>query len=208
LGRASLSCPAQSPPDAGFVCLPDSAKAVRGPAGECSIAQEREDRRNEQITASRVRVIGADGEMVGIMMTRDAVAKAVDLELDLVEVSPNADPPVCKIMDYGKYLYQKDKAQHAAKRKQKQIEVKEVKFRPTTEEADYQTKLRNMTRFLEEGDKVKVTIRYRGREMAHQELGMKVMDRVKADLVELAVVEQHPKMEGRQAVMVLGAKKH
>jgi translation initiation factor IF-3 len=183
-------------------------RAVRRPAGECSIAQEREDRRNEQITASRVRVIGADGEMIGIMMTRDAVAKAADLELDLVEVSPNADPPVCKIMDYGKYLYQKDKAQHAARRKQKQIEVKEVKFRPTTEEADYQTKLRNMTRFLEEGDKVKVTIRYRGREMAHQELGMKVMDRVKADLVELAVVEQHPKMEGRQAVMVLGAKKH
>jgi translation initiation factor IF-3 len=183
-------------------------RAVRESAGECSIAQEREDRRNEQITAGRVRVIGADGEMIGIMMTRDAVAKAVDLELDLVEVSPNADPPVCKIMDYGKYLYQKDKAQHAAKRKQKQIEVKEVKFRPTTEEADYQTKLRNMTRFLEEGDKVKVTIRYRGREMAHQELGMKVMDRVKADLVELAVVEQHPKMEGRQAVMVLGAKKH
>jgi translation initiation factor IF-3 len=191
-----------------FVCPIRRARAVREPAGDCSIAQEREDRRNEQITAGRVRVIGADGEMIGIMMTRDAVAKAMELELDLVEVSPNADPPVCKIMDYGKYLYQKDKAQHAARRKQKQIEVKEVKFRPTTEEADYQTKLRNMTRFLEEGDKVKVTIRYRGREMAHQELGMRVMDRVKADLVELAVVEQHPKMEGRQAVMVLGAKKH
>lgn len=156
----------------------------------------------------RVRVIGADGSQVGVMMTRDAIAKAQESELDLVEVSPNADPPVCKIMDYGKYIYQKDKAQHAAKRKQKQIEIKEVKFRPTTEEADYQTKLRNMTRFLEEGDKVKVTIRYRGREMAHQELGMKVMDRVKTDLVELAIVEQHPKMEGRQAVMVLGAKKH
>ena len=110
-------------------------------------------------------------------------------------------------MDYGKYLYQKDKAQHAAKKKQKQIEVKEVKFRPTTEEADYQTKLRNMTRFLEEGDKVKVTIRYRGREMAHQELGMRVMERVKGDLDELAAVEQHPKMEGRQAVMVLSARK-
>ncbi len=195
--------------EAGFACLSLSpSRTAQEFAGDCSIAQEREDRRNEQITAGRVRVIGADGEMIGIMMTRDAIAKAADAELDLVEVSPNADPPVCKIMDYGKYLYQKDKAQHAAKRKQKQIEVKEVKFRPTTEEADYQTKLRNMTRFLEEGDKVKVTIRYRGREMAHQELGMKVMDRVKADLVELAVVEQHPKMEGRQAVMVLGAKKH
>ncbi|HEX4871461.1 MAG TPA: translation initiation factor IF-3 [Nevskiaceae bacterium] len=171
------------------------------------MAQEREDRRNEQITAFKVRVIGADGEQIGVMMTRDAIAKAADLELDLVEVSPNADPPVCKIMDYGKYIYQKDKAQHAAKRKQKQIEIKEIKFRPTTEEADYQTKLRFMRGFLEEGDKVKVTIRYRGREMAHQELGMRVMDRVKADLAELGVVEQHPKMEGRQAVMVIAAKK-
>lgn len=140
-------------------------------------------------------------------MTRDAIEKAVELDLDLVEVSPNADPPVCKIMDYGKYIYQKDKAQHAAKKKQKHIEVKEVKFRPTTEEADYQTKMRNMTRFLEDGDKVKVTIRYRGREMAHQELGMKVMERVKGDLDELAVVEQHPRMEGRQAVMILAARK-
>jgi translation initiation factor IF-3 len=200
--------PGPKPAGSGLCLSARCPKAVREPAGDCSIAQEREDRRNDQITAGRVRVIGAEGEMIGIMMTRDAVAKAAEMELDLVEVSPNADPPVCKIMDYGKYLYQKDKAQHAAKRKQKQIEVKEVKFRPTTEEADYQTKLRNMTRFLEEGDKVKVTIRYRGREMAHQELGMKVMDRVKADLVELAVVEQHPKMEGRQAVMVLGAKKH
>lgn len=156
---------------------------------------------------TRIRVIDENGEMIGVMMTRDAIEKASELDLDLVEVSPNADPPVCKIMDYGKYIYQKDKAQHAAKKKQKHIEVKEVKFRPTTEEADYQTKLRNMTRFLEEGDKVKVTIRYRGREMAHQELGMKVMDRVKGDLDELAVVEQHPRMEGRQAVMILAARK-
>lgn len=155
----------------------------------------------------RVRVIGEDGTQIGIMMTRDAIAKAEEAGLELVEISPNADPPVCKIMDYGKFVYQRDKAQHAAKRKQKQVEVKEIKFRPTTEDADYQTKLRFMKAFLEEGDKVKVTIRYRGREMAHQELGIRVMDRVKADLVELAVVEQHPKMEGRQAVMVLGAKK-
>jgi translation initiation factor IF-3 len=152
-------------------------------------------------------VIGADGEQVGIMLTRDAIAKAEADGLDLVEVSPNAEPPVCKIMDYGKYLYAKDKAAHAAKRKQKQIQVKEVKFRPTTEEGDYQTKLRNITRFLEEGDKVKVTIRFRGREMAHAELGMEVMSRLKTELDALAMVEQHPKMEGRQSVMVIAPRK-
>jgi translation initiation factor IF-3 len=141
------------------------------------------------------------------MLTRDAIAKAEADGLDLVEVSPNAEPPVCKIMDYGKYLYAKDKAAHAAKRKQKQIQVKEVKFRPTTEEGDYQTKLRNITRFLEEGDKVKVTIRFRGREMAHAELGLEVMNRLKTELDELALVEQHPKMEGRQSVMVISPRK-
>ena len=143
----------------------------------------------------RVRVISAEGEQIGVMLTRDAIAKAEAEGLDLVEVSPNAEPPVCKIMDYGKYLYAKDKAAHAAKRKQKQIQVKEVKFRPTTEEADYQTKLRNITRFMEEGDKVKITIRFRGREMAH------------ADLDALALIEQHPKMEGRQSVMVMSPRK-
>ncbi len=141
------------------------------------------------------------------MLTRDAIAKAEADGLDLVEVSPNAEPPVCKIMDYGKYLYAKDKAAHAAKRKQKQIQVKEVKFRPATEEGDYQTKLRNITRFLEEGDKVKVTIRFRGREMAHSELGMEVMNRLKTELDALALVEQHPKMEGRQSVMVIAPRK-
>ncbi|EIT68349.1 hypothetical protein WQQ_35440 [Hydrocarboniphaga effusa AP103] len=141
------------------------------------------------------------------MLTRDAIARAEELGMDLVEVSPNADPPVCKIMDYGKYIYQKDKAQHAAKKKQKQIQVKEIKFRPTTETADYETKMRAAQRFIEEGDKVKVTVRYRGREMAHQEIGMQLMDRVKGDLDAIAVVEQYPKMEGRQAVMVLSAKK-
>ncbi|PPE75519.1 translation initiation factor IF-3 [Solimonas fluminis] len=171
------------------------------------MAAEREDRRNGQINVPRVRVIGADGEQVGIMLTRDAIAKAEADGLDLVEVSPNAEPPVCKIMDYGKYLYAKDKAAHAAKRKQKQIQVKEVKFRPTTEEGDYQTKLRNITRFLEEGDKVKVTIRFRGREMAHAELGMEVMSRLKTELDALAMVEQHPKMEGRQSVMVIAPRK-
>lgn len=178
-----------------------------GKTGESSIAQEKEDRRNEQITAPRVRVIGADGSQVGILPTREALAQAEELGLDLVEISPNAEPPVCKVMDYGKFLYQRDKAQHAAKRKQKQIQVKEVKFRPTTDDADYQTKVRNAQRFIEEGDKVKITVRYRGREMAHQELGIQLMERVKGDLGEMVAVEQFPKMEGRQAVMVLAPKK-
>jgi len=154
-----------------------------------------------------VRVIAADGAQVGILPTREALSQAEEQGLDLVEISPTADPPVCKIMDYGKFLYQRDKAQHAAKRKQKQIQVKEVKFRPTTDAADYQTKVRNAQRFIEEGDKVKVTVRYRGREMAHQELGIQLMERVKADLGDLISVEQFPKMEGRQAVMVLSPKK-
>ena len=141
------------------------------------------------------------------MLTRDAISKAEGEGLDLVEVSPNADPPVCKIMDYGKYLYAKDKAAHAAKRKQKQIQVKEVKFRPTTEEADYQTKLRSIQRFFEEGDKVKITVRFRGRELAHSELGMQVMERLKGELDELAVIEQYPKMEGKQSVMVMSPRK-
>jgi translation initiation factor IF-3 len=174
----------------------------------CVISAERQDRRNDEINVPRVRVIGADGSQVGIMLTRDAIAKAEADGLDLVEVSPNADPPVCKIMDYGKFVYQKDKAQQAARKKQKQIQVKEVKFRPTTEEADYQTKLRALLRFLEEGDKVKITLRYKGREMAHQELGFALIDRIKADLDEFALIEQSPKLEGRQAVMVMSPRKH
>jgi translation initiation factor IF-3 len=175
---------------------------------DCVITAERQDRRNDEINVPRVRVIGADGSQVGIMLTRDAIAKAETEGLDLVEVSPNADPPVCKIMDYGKFVYQKDKAQQAARKKQKQIQVKEVKFRPTTEEADYQTKLRALLRFLEEGDKVKITLRYKGREMAHQELGFALIDRIKADLDEVALIEQSPKLEGRQAVMVMSPRKH
>jgi translation initiation factor IF-3 len=171
------------------------------------IAAEKEDRRNFEITAPRVRVIGSDGSQIGIMLTRDAVAKAEEEGLELVEISPNAEPPVCKIMDYGKYLYQKDKAQHAAKRKQKIIQVKEIKFRPTTEDGDYNTKLRQIRGFLEDGDKVKITIRFRGRELAHQELGMQLMERLRTDVDELGSVEQFPKMEGKQAVMVMGAKR-
>lgn len=141
------------------------------------------------------------------MLTRDAVTKAEEEGLELVEISPNAEPPVCKIMDYGKYLYQKDKALHAAKRKQKQIQIKEIKFRPSTDDGDYNTKLRQLRGFLEEGDKVKITVRYRGRELAHQELGMQLMDRLKIDLDDLGTIEQWPKMEGKQAIMVMGAKK-
>ena len=155
----------------------------------------------------QVRVIGADGEQIGIMATRDAIAKAAADGLELVEISPNAQPPVCKIMDYGKFLYQKDKQQQAARKKQKQIQIKEMKFRPGTEDGDYNTKMRQIKEFLEEGDKVKINLRYKGREMAHQEIGMQMIDKIKADLVEIAVVEQHPRLEGRQAVMVLGPKK-
>ena len=141
-------------------------------------------------------------------MTRDALAKAEELGLDLVEVSPNADPPVCKIMDYGKYVFQKDKAQQAARRKQKQVQIKEVKFRPGTDVGDYQVKLRNLQRFIEEGDKAKITVRFRGREMAHQELGRDLLERIRADLDEIGQVGQFPKMEGRQMVMVVTPRKH
>ena len=132
---------------------------------------------------------------------------AGDSGLDLVEVSPNADPPVCRVMDYGKYVFEQNKKNHAAKKKQKQIQIKEVKFRPGTEEGDYQVKLRNLVRFLSGGDKAKVTLRFRGREMAHRDLGAKLLDRVREDLAELGQVEQFPKMEGRQMTMVIAPKK-
>ena len=144
---------------------------------------------------------------MGVMPTAQALSHAEEVGLDLVEVSPNAEPPVCRIMDYGKYVFEENKKRQAAKKKQKQIQVKEVKFRPGTEEGDYQVKLRNLVRFLSDGDKAKVTLRFRGREMAHQELGMNLLKRIEADLEELAQVEQFPKMEGRQMVMVLAPKK-
>ena len=137
----------------------------------------------------------------------DAIELALDSNLDLVEVSPNAEPPVCRVMDFGKYLFEQNKKAHQAKKKQKQTHVKEVKFRPSTEEGDYQVKMRNLVRFLTAGDKAKVTLRFRGREMAHKELGRQLLDRVKADLDELATVEQVPQLEGRQMVMVLAPKK-
>ena len=155
----------------------------------------------------KVRVIDAEGEQIGIFATRDAIEMATEQGLDLVEVSPNADPPVCRIMDFGKYLFEQKKKAQVAKKKQTQVQIKEVKFRPGTEEGDYQVKLRNLTRFLEEGDKAKVTLRFRGREMLHQDLGRKLLERIRTDLDELAVVEQFPKLEGRQMVMMLGPKK-
>ena len=164
-------------------------------------------RRNEEINAPQLRVIAADGSQAGVMSRYDALQMASAAELDLVEVSPTAEPPVVRIMDYGKFLFEQNKKAHSAKRKQKQIQVKEVKFRPGTGEADYQIKLRNLTRFLTEGDKAKVTLRFRGREMVHQDLGRKLLDRVSGDLAPHAVVEQNPLMEGKQMVMVFAPKK-
>jgi translation initiation factor IF-3 len=155
----------------------------------------------------QLRVIGADGEQAGVMSRAQALQLALDAALDLVEVSPTADPPVVRVMDFGKYLFEQNKKAHSAKRKQKQIQVKEVKFRPGTEEADYQVKLRNLIRFLTEGDKAKVTLRFRGREMAHQDIGRRLLARVQTDLAEHSVVEQNPLMEGRQMVMVFSPKK-
>ena len=154
-----------------------------------------------------MRLIGANGEQVGIVPIAQAMKMAEEAEVDLVEIAPLAKPPVCKLMDYGKFKYREAKKAHEAKLKQKQIHVKEVKFRPGTDEGDYQIKLRNLIKFLEEGDKAKVTLRYRGREMAHQEFGVRLIERVKQDLEPYALVEQFPKMEGRQLIMVLAPKK-
>ena len=154
-----------------------------------------------------MRLIDAEGEQAGVVALNTAQQMAEDAEMDLVEVAPEAKPPVCRIMDYGKFLFEENKKRHAAKKNQKQIQVKEVKFRPGTEVGDYQVKLRNLTRFLNNGDKAKVTLRFRGREMAHQDLGMKLLKRVEQDLEDLAIVEQYPKMEGRQMVMVMSPKK-
>ena len=154
-----------------------------------------------------MRLIGANGEQVGIVPIAQAMKMAEEAEVDLVEIAPLAKPPVCKLMDYGKFKYREAKKAHEAKLKQKQIHVKEVKFRPGTDQGDYQIKLRNLIKFLEEGDKAKVTLRYRGREMAHQEFGVRLIERVKLDLEPYAVVEQFPKMEGRQLIMVLAPKK-
>jgi translation initiation factor IF-3 len=154
-----------------------------------------------------VRLIGAEGENMGVVPIDQAQRIADESQLDLVEIVPNADPPVCRVMDFGKFLFELNKKRHAAKRKQKQIQIKEIKFRPGTEEGDYQVKLRNMTRFLNDGDKVKVTLRFRGRELVHQELGAKMLKRVEEDLSELATVEQYPRLEGKQMVMLVAPRR-
>ncbi|MDE1462980.1 translation initiation factor IF-3 [Spartinivicinus sp. A2-2] len=169
--------------------------------------EKRANRINDEIRAKQVRLIGADGDQVGIVDLSDALAKAKEATLDLVEINSSAEPPVCKVMDYGKHLFELKKQKAAAKKKQKQTQVKEIKFRPGTEEGDYQVKLRNLIRFLTEGNKAKVSLRYRGREMAHQELGLELLKRVEADLEDFGTVEQYPKMEGRQLIMVLAPKK-
>jgi translation initiation factor IF-3 len=152
-------------------------------------------------------VIGSDGEMIGVLSRDEALAKAEDEGLDLVEIQPNADPPVCRIMDFGKFKFETQKKASAAKKKQKIVEIKELKFRPTTDDGDYNIKLRNLRRFLEEGDKVKVNIRFRGREMSHQELGRQMAARIEADLGEDIVIESRPRLEGRQMVMMIAPKK-
>ncbi|MBP54426.1 translation initiation factor IF-3 [Marinobacter sp.] len=161
---------------------------------------------NENIDATEVRLIDAEGNQVGVVPIEDALKQAEEVSLDLVQVT-DSDPIVCKIMDYGKKIFDEKKAKAAAKKKQKQTQVKELKFRPGTEEGDYQVKLRNLVRFLENGDRGKITIRFRGREMAHQEIGMKLMNRIEVDIEELAQVEQRPKMEGRQMTMVVAPRK-
>jgi len=152
-------------------------------------------------------LVGIENEPLGIVSLREAIHMAEEAEVDLVEIAPQAQPPVCRLMDYGKFKYQEQKRQHEARLKQKIIQVKEVKFRPATDEGDYAVKLRNLKRFLEEGDKAKVTLRFRGREMAHQEFGVRLLERVRNDLDELAVVEQMPRLEGRQMVMVVAPRK-
>ena len=167
-----------------------------------NISAAKDNRLNDEITDQEVRLIGSDGEQVGVVEIGEAQQIAQDADLDLVEIVPNAKPPVCRVMDYGKFKFEQSKKAHAAKKKQKLIHVKEIKFRPGTEEGDYQTKLRKLTEFLTEGDKTKVTIRFRGREMMHQDLGVKLLKRIEEDLKEYGEVEQRPKLEGRQLVMV------
>ena len=190
-------------------------KSLESKSGDTTIrrdnrrgARREEPMINENLlkVTKQCRLIGPDGTQIGIVPVNDALVAAQEAGLDLVKIS-EADPIVCKVMDYGKHLYELKKQKNEAKKKQHQVQIKEVKFRPNTEEGDYQVKLRNLIRFLEAGDKAKITLRYRGREMAHQELGMQLLQRIEKDLEEIATCEQRPKMEGRQLVMVLAPKK-
>ncbi|WP_225792292.1 MULTISPECIES: translation initiation factor IF-3 [Oligella] len=178
--------------------------------GDINIATDKQHRTNADIRAPEVRLIDVEGEQLGIVKIQEALRQAEEVGLDLVEISPNAKPPVCRLMDYGKFRYQEQKRQQEARAKQKVIQLKEVKFRPATDEGDFQVKLRNVKRFLTDGDKVKVSLRFRGREMAHQELGLQMLHRVRDEVVDLGTPESMPKLEGRQMVMILspgGAKK-
>jgi translation initiation factor IF-3 len=191
-----------------LITLEDIAIAIRRGRGRPQQPEAPKDNINGAIKAPEVRLIDADGEQVGVVPIKEALEAAREAELDLVEISGKTVPPVCRIMDYGKYLYQQQKKQHEAKKNQKQVQVKEVKFRPGTEEGDYQVKLRNLLKFLDKGDRVKVTIWFRGREITHKELGLKMLERIRDDIQEVATVEQMPKMEGRQMqMMVAPAKK-
>jgi len=179
---------------------------VRSTAPEES---NRKERINGEIRASSVRLIGPEGEQIGIVKLIDALRAAEAAEMDLVEIAAQAEPPVCRIMDYGKFQFQLQKKAAEAKKKQKQIQIKELKFRPGTEEGDYQVKLRNLKRFLEEGDRIKVIVWFRGREIAHKELGLKVLERIQVDIEGLGVIDQLPKLEGRQLMMmVIPSKSH
>ncbi|MEJ2408347.1 MAG: translation initiation factor IF-3 [Novosphingobium sp.] len=163
-------------------------------------------RYNNMIQSDKVRVIDENGENLGVMYTRQAIEQAADVGLDLVEVSPNADPPVCKFLDVGKYRYEAQKKANAARKTQKTQEIKEIKMRPNIDDHDYDTKMRNVVRFIGDGDKVKVTLRFRGRELSHQQLGMNLLRRVQEDVAEIAKIEAYPRMEGRQMLMVLSPK--
>ncbi len=174
---------------------------------ETAIATDKSHRINGEITALEVRLTGVANEPLGIVKLGEALRLAEEANVDLVEIAPNAVPPVCRLMDYGKFRYQEQKKAHEAKMKQKVVAVKEIKFRPGTDDGDYNIKLRNLIKFLDEGDKTKITLRFRGREMAHQEIGMRMLERLKVDLDPYGQVEQFPKMEGRQMVMVLTPRK-
>ena len=171
------------------------------------IALERSQRINGEITAPQLRLVAENGDQLGIVAVADALKMAEEQNVDLVEIAPLAVPPVCKLMDYGKFRYREQKKAHEAKLKQKQIQVKEIKFRPGTDEGDYKIKVGKLVQFLDEGDKAKVTLRFRGREMAHQEFGVRLLERVRKDLEPFAIIEQFPRLEGRQMVMVLAPKR-
>ncbi|HSF90943.1 MAG TPA: translation initiation factor IF-3 [Paracoccaceae bacterium] len=183
-------------------CTKDSKAIARRPHN-APPTRDTGPRANERIRAPEIRLIGAEGENVGVVTPARAMEMAVEAGLDLVEISPNAVPPVCKIMDYGKFKYEQQKRESEARKKQKIIEIKEVKFRPNTDTHDYEVKMRSVFKFLENGDKVKITLRFRGREMAHLDLGRKLLERVAEDVTELGKVESIPKMEGRQMVMMI-----